>query len=293
MRQGVTWQCFPSLAEPIPRIIKRLGNYDLDIQHRAGKAHGNADALSRRPCGECKHCPRLEERDKMAVSSDCITKVCMLQTHSGGEPPWLVQHSVEDLQKLQSEDDSMSKIISWKNQGERPPWKDVKHEGRLVRILWSMWKFIYLKDGILYKKDENTQCSQLIVPMKLKQQILTQEHNHRLGDHFGVKKTLHNVRSRFWWPGMPLVQNLWSMPEEEPQVWLQDATLSRFSRITHGAHGDGYTLLPWTNWKWQHLCSSSNRLLYQMDRGLCTPWPSSPDSSWYISHRSVPQVWRS
>ena len=74
---------------------------------------------------------------------------------------------------------------------------------------------------------------------------------------------------------LPLVQNLWSMPEEEPQVWLQDATLSRFSRITHGAHGDGYTLLPWTNWKWQHLCSSSSRLLYQMDRGLCTPWPCS------------------
>ena len=186
----------------VARWLERLGNYDLDIQHRAGKAHGNADALSRRPCGECKHCLRLEERDKMAVSSDCITKVCMIQTHSGGKPPWLVQHSVEDLQKLQSEDDSMSKIISWKNQGERPPWKDVKHEGRLVRILWSMWKLIYLQDGILYKKDENTQCSQLIVPMKLKQQILTQVHNHRLGGHFGVKKTLHNVRSRFWWPGM-------------------------------------------------------------------------------------------
>ena len=38
----------------VARWLERLGNYDLDIQHRAGKAHGNADALSRRPCQECQ-----------------------------------------------------------------------------------------------------------------------------------------------------------------------------------------------------------------------------------------------
>ena len=42
-----------------------------DVAHRAGKAHGNADVLSRRPClGEnCKYCTRHEERDQLADTS--------------------------------------------------------------------------------------------------------------------------------------------------------------------------------------------------------------------------------
>ncbi|GBN06400.1 hypothetical protein AVEN_236642-1 [Araneus ventricosus] len=36
--------------------IQRLQEYDFKIQHRNGTSHGNADALSRRPCKEsCKH----------------------------------------------------------------------------------------------------------------------------------------------------------------------------------------------------------------------------------------------
>ena len=46
------------------RWLGVLGEYDLNIQHRPGNAHGNADALSRRPCGDCKHCLRHEQREQ-------------------------------------------------------------------------------------------------------------------------------------------------------------------------------------------------------------------------------------
>ncbi|GBM36622.1 Retrovirus-related Pol polyprotein from transposon 297 [Araneus ventricosus] len=36
----------------IARWIQRLQEYDFEIQHRKGTSHGNADALSRRPCKE-------------------------------------------------------------------------------------------------------------------------------------------------------------------------------------------------------------------------------------------------
>jgi hypothetical protein len=44
------------------RWLKKLHQYDFAVLHRRGKLHGNADALSRRPCEEtgCKYC---EKRD--------------------------------------------------------------------------------------------------------------------------------------------------------------------------------------------------------------------------------------
>lgn len=37
-----------------------LGTYDFEIEHRVGRIHNNADALSRRRCGgkECPHCDK-------------------------------------------------------------------------------------------------------------------------------------------------------------------------------------------------------------------------------------------
>ncbi|GBO17949.1 Retrovirus-related Pol polyprotein from transposon 297, partial [Araneus ventricosus] len=41
----------------IARWVQILQEYDFEIQHRKGTSHGNAIALSRRPCKErCKHC---------------------------------------------------------------------------------------------------------------------------------------------------------------------------------------------------------------------------------------------
>ena len=45
----------------IARWLQRLGPYIFKIEHRAGKRHGNADALSRVPCElNCRQCKRVE-----------------------------------------------------------------------------------------------------------------------------------------------------------------------------------------------------------------------------------------
>ena len=61
---SLTWLL--SFKEPegqVARWIEALQDYDFEVQHRAGRLHSNADALSRRPCEDCRHCERLEERD--------------------------------------------------------------------------------------------------------------------------------------------------------------------------------------------------------------------------------------
>ncbi|UYV61916.1 K02A2.6-like [Cordylochernes scorpioides] len=47
----------------LARWIQRLQEYQVKIQHRPGKRHQNAHALSRRPCvSQCGHCARAEEK---------------------------------------------------------------------------------------------------------------------------------------------------------------------------------------------------------------------------------------
>ncbi|GBN59646.1 Retrovirus-related Pol polyprotein from transposon 297, partial [Araneus ventricosus] len=77
----------------IARWIQRLQEYDFEIQHRKGTSHGNADALSRRPCKEsCKHCTNAEKR--FGMETDISVKV--LTT----EDAW----SSSEVQKAQLED---------------------------------------------------------------------------------------------------------------------------------------------------------------------------------------------
>ena len=48
------------------RWFEVLASYDFVIMHRLGRNHGNADALSRRPCvsHQCSHCERVEKNQE-------------------------------------------------------------------------------------------------------------------------------------------------------------------------------------------------------------------------------------
>ncbi|GFW58051.1 retrovirus-related Pol polyprotein from transposon 297 [Trichonephila clavipes] len=67
---------FSNIARPLHKLtesqvarwIQRLNEYYFDIRHRKGSSHGNADALSRRPCPEnCRHCSRVETKYDYAI----------------------------------------------------------------------------------------------------------------------------------------------------------------------------------------------------------------------------------
>jgi len=58
---------FRNLEGQMARWLECLQQYDFEIKHQAGKMHGNADALSRRPCTEsfCNYCKKAEECEKV------------------------------------------------------------------------------------------------------------------------------------------------------------------------------------------------------------------------------------
>ncbi|PIK54139.1 hypothetical protein BSL78_08980 [Apostichopus japonicus] len=61
-----------------------LGTYNYEIQHRPGSKHGNADALSRRPCVDCRYCLRLEETELSTVEDTGGNLTGQQLSESGG-----------------------------------------------------------------------------------------------------------------------------------------------------------------------------------------------------------------
>ncbi|GFY30892.1 retrovirus-related Pol polyprotein from transposon 17.6 [Trichonephila clavipes] len=66
---SLTWLMnFRNTEGQVARWIQRLNEYYFDIRHRKGSSHGNADALSRRPCPEnCRHSSRVETKYDYAI----------------------------------------------------------------------------------------------------------------------------------------------------------------------------------------------------------------------------------
>ena len=51
------------------RWLEVVGTYNLEIQHRPSRQHGNADALSRRPCESCAYRERRESEEQKTTKS--------------------------------------------------------------------------------------------------------------------------------------------------------------------------------------------------------------------------------
>ena len=83
-------QWLMSFKEPegqMCRWLQLLQDYHFEVHHRSGKSHGNADALSRRPCeaNNCRHCDRLEKQPTMEVRAVGVTPEIDLKEAQNGD----------------------------------------------------------------------------------------------------------------------------------------------------------------------------------------------------------------
>ncbi|UYV77866.1 K02A2.6-like [Cordylochernes scorpioides] len=178
----------------LARWIQRLQEYQVKIQHRPGKRHQNADALSRRPCvPQCGHCARAE--DKYGVR-----QVTVQESDEVEEQHWTGQA----LRKSQREDRDLLPMINWKESDERPSWEDVAPYSPKTKGLWSLWNSLTLRDGVLYRKweseDGKHESWKLVLPRSHVPLALQEMHSSPTGGHFGIRKTLAKARERFFWP---------------------------------------------------------------------------------------------
>lgn len=181
----------------VARWIQRLQEYDFDIRHRKGTCHGNADALSRRPCPiDCRHCARAE--DQYDCFQPLVRQVILTST------PLMDSWSDENVHQSQLEDSDIKPILEFmKNGSAKPSWQDISSFSPATKRYWALWQSLHLRNGVLYRKweseDGRANRWQLILPRSRIPEVLGELHSSATGGHFGLLKTLRKVRERFYW----------------------------------------------------------------------------------------------
>ncbi|GFV53945.1 gypsy retrotransposon integrase-like protein 1 [Trichonephila clavipes] len=85
----------------------------------------------------------------------------------------------------------------------KPSWQDISAYSPTTKRYWALWNSLHLRNGVLYRKfeseDGKTFRWQLVLPRSRIPEVLKELHGSPTGGHFGVMKTLHRVRERFFW----------------------------------------------------------------------------------------------
>jgi len=153
----------------LARWMLYLQQFHFTFQHRPGKAHGNADAMSRVPN------PVFPVLHQLAANLDTI-------------------------KAAQAADSTLSDLIKALASGCPPPTNVAPglrrvflQDGVLCRSFQS--------------SSSATSHTQVVIPTRLQSTVLQQLHNN--SGHLGEQKTVAKVRERYYWPGYEADINKW------------------------------------------------------------------------------------
>ena len=190
----------------LARWLERLEAYDFCVVHRAGKLHGNADALSRRPCDpSCRHCDKVERQAAPAPE-----EVSRVRLEDADTP------TADEMRAAQRTDRDIALLWPALQSGQRPPAKSLSSCSTKTKALWLQWQSLELVEGLLCRRYEDARTlevtHQVVVPHKFVPTILRHYHDAPgSGGHLGVHKTVEKIRRHYYWVGMCQDAKLWCL----------------------------------------------------------------------------------
>lgn len=192
----------------LARWIEQIAEYDINIEHRPGRNHANADGLSRM---RCKQCGRQEEEQREGNTGSLMY---MTANPTQENADYNIRGVVSqpsmanaDIRGGQQADDTLKWLIEAKeNNEERPDWDEVAPKSVAVKRYWAQWSQLELLDGVLCRRwetdDGRSVRRQIVMPTQLRQDAMREVHDGPLGAHLGLRKTLAKLKLRFYWCGI-------------------------------------------------------------------------------------------
>ena len=184
---SLTWLLgFKEPQGQLDRWLEYILQFKFSIMHQPGTAHGNADALSRRPeaenecnsyqprvlpqdlpCGGCTYCHRHHEEwsdfhenvDVVPLSGVCRRVQTRNQTKikkpepSGVEAEdssWAITYSPNQLQDAQLQDSNLQVLHQRLDAEQKPPRDEAAALGPELRSYWLNFEVIRRIDGVAY-----------------------------------------------------------------------------------------------------------------------------------------------
>lgn len=182
-------QWIQTLKEPegqLARWLERLQEYNFEIKHRKGCQHQNADALSRYPFEiEISEQPEFSHHENKHTNL-ALPVVSSVDTYV------LMERTPEELRNLQLTDSEIGPILQAIENNSRPSIDDIQGKSRSYRLLLQQWDQLYIQDGLLFRRYEDasghTKWTQLVVPQKAREEVLSALHSGIVGGHLGEAK---------------------------------------------------------------------------------------------------------
>ena len=147
--------------------LETLSEYDMDIVHRPGAQHRNADALSRIPCKQCGYYVGWEHGTENVHSS---VHSCTEQNDNNDIK------TTEDLKQLQDKDKDTAFVKECLSRDVVPPFEEISGKGYLIRSLLAQLQKLKVIDGILYRHflgDNKTKDRfQAVIPFSSRRTVL-------------------------------------------------------------------------------------------------------------------------
>ena len=180
-------QHLDNFKEPAPivaRWLEFLSQFEYDLQYRKGKAHSNADGLSR-------------QKTKPVMN---VTEVAptvpgpLVQRRDWTYGTWAI---------AQQADPDLRQLFEWlMDDGESA---DLTGISPTLRKYWRGHQHLSVKGGVIGREWVEPEISapnrfQILIPVDLRTEILKEYHDF-LG-HVGMKRTIAQLRTRFYWHGM-------------------------------------------------------------------------------------------
>ena len=182
------------------RWLEYIEEFDFEIVHRPGSRHGNADALSRRPC-EKNSCVCHQLDTEQVVENRRATLI----GGSADSPISTLCWNSEEMTTAQDQDADISWIKTLIAAGmEKPAWEAAIPRSKEAKTLWHQWERLKIFQNVLFRRWETAEgCHvrwQVILPAIFRNDFLQLAHTGLTGGHLGRHKTEMQVSQRAYWP---------------------------------------------------------------------------------------------
>ena len=225
----------PTTGKLLFRWLEKLQEFEYTVEHVSGHSIPHVDALSRQHAADTQ---KTEDRQGLRVSAPVFVPRSV-RGHSGvstsGEDPAgqrqtlrenrntasghliyrvtededVVEHdegrwncSADEIRLEVSKDPVLSRLcqdVKKKQDNSKMKLDGLTSAQQVELRFYSRMDGLFIKDGIIYRRSEVSQDSQIILPGSLRAKALKLGHEVPMAGHGGIRRTLHRLTASVFW----------------------------------------------------------------------------------------------
>jgi len=185
-------QTFKRPKGVLARWIETLAEFDFEIEHRAGRLHSNADAISRQNCKQCWGKVASDNWIDECERADQLVEPLFLHTIQLRS-----EFSDDAIAELQAEDSEIGKAYEVMSENLDPSTDEFRALPLESRRLLSMQPGVRIQDNLMVKERDGR--VQIVVPVVLRKRLFEITYN---AAHLGSRRTYQQLSTSYYWYGM-------------------------------------------------------------------------------------------